>query len=225
MPINKSTGKKKMQGESPGSMTWRTSFGRDRQAGCSDAQFIYILLEQCLCNQRSRRIFLDICCPTLLLATPAIHFKSYHRDPFLAMTKDIYGIDIRRVDFAEDGVPRSPLAPTLPGVPAASGGGGAGGPPGWLLQTPDLFNDGPFREDQWMRHHSWLRHLPEPRRFCLVFLGLLPVVGRDRSFCARAPRMYAAFATGGAPPRSVHHAPHTHHAGYRHQAPSSWSPP
>jgi predicted membrane chloride channel (bestrophin family) len=87
--------------------------------------------------------------------------------------KDIYGVKFGAFSPADNTAPRSPLA----SGPAA--GAGAGVPPAapwWLLEAPDLFRDTTFYDDQWQRHHSWLRHLPEPARFFLVLLGMAPVV-------------------------------------------------
>lgn len=49
-------------------------------------------------------------------------------------------------------------------------------PPWWFFETKSLFSDTPLGDEQWQRHHSWLRHLPEPARFFLVLYAIWPVV-------------------------------------------------
>ena len=57
------------------------------------------------------------------------------------------------------------------------GGGGESTPvPRYYFETPALFHDPPMTDEAWIKHHSWLRHLPEPSRLVLLVYGLWPVV-------------------------------------------------
>lgn len=73
------------------------------------------------------------------------------------------------------------LSPTGNGLARTSAnqqwtGGGSTRLPWWFLETPELFNDKPMQDEEWVRHHSWLRHLPEPTRLYLLLYGLWPIV-------------------------------------------------
>jgi len=39
-----------------------------------------------------------------------------------------------------------------------------------------LFSDPPLTNDEWKLHHTWVRHLPDPKRFIKVLAGLWPIV-------------------------------------------------
>lgn len=46
----------------------------------------------------------------------------------------------------------------------------------WNTKSEELFYDRVFNEEIWILHRTWKRHLPEPRRFFLVVLGLFPII-------------------------------------------------
>ena len=56
------------------------------------------------------------------------------------------------------------------------GGGGHQTVPWYYFETAALFNDAPMSDKDWLLHHSWLRHLPQPRHLALHIIGLWPIV-------------------------------------------------
>lgn len=54
--------------------------------------------------------------------------------------------------------------------------GGRASVPWYMFETPNLFRDPPMSDETWVKHNSWIRHLPEPVRFFSLIYGLWPII-------------------------------------------------
>ena len=48
--------------------------------------------------------------------------------------------------------------------------------PWWCFETPEVYHDPPMNDEAWVRHHSWIRHLFNPKHFFLTIYSMWPVL-------------------------------------------------